>query len=318
MPFKPDSTRRSFFPSPVAAAGSFLIGTVTLRLSGDAAIVERFATIFGDCAIDRASAPILDCQVEPSGSLSLAYDGDRLDLATIVRNVNATREHSEPRWSVAGDTVTFDTAAEWRGFAANVIVNAVIALQPDVWFFHAASVAVAGRGALLAGVKCSGKSTLSLALAGRGNDMLGDEMAALTLDGYRLLPVRRAASIRPGIRAEAVDRRLAVVPGTHETYPDGALRTRVRLSDLFPGHDPRPTPLRAIFFLRQFSQSPAATRFTPSLPETTLVQPIGGDWQSPRRRFKLLQMLSAIPCFHLDAAAPDETAAFIETTLEAL
>jgi hypothetical protein len=124
--------------------------------------------------------------------------------------------------------------------------------------------------------------------------------------------------MRQGVRSRAIDARLADVQVSEEVYPDGSPRIRVRISDLFPGPEPMPADLRGILFLRSFAGEVAAERFTPTLADTTLLQPLGGQWNGAARRFRLLQLLATTPCYYLDAAAPDATAEFIEQLLEAL
>jgi serine kinase of HPr protein (carbohydrate metabolism regulator) len=55
-----------------------------------------------------------------------------------------------------------------------------------------------GQGLLLVGPKGSGKTTISLALAARGHDFLGDEMAGVRIGSLELVPVRRSLAVRDG------------------------------------------------------------------------------------------------------------------------
>jgi len=314
------SSSRPLQHSASSASETYLLGDATLTLSGDEQLRDRFGMVLGDCLVNGRSSPGLDCLARSDGSVAFSYPGDRLNLHSILEAVTMLegRDKDPAVHRVDGDTIAFDVSKEWRGFAANCAINVAVALQPQVAFFHAASVTVAGRGILISGAKGRGKSTLSLALGGRGHTLLGEEMAAIRMGSREILPMRRAASIRDGIRSPAVDARLAQVEGVIETYPDGSPRLRVRISDLFPQSAPEIAPLSAIFFLRSFSREPAAERFAPSFADTGLLQPLGGEWQSAARRFRLLQLLTTTPCFHLDAADPDATAASIEQLLEAL
>lgn len=305
-----NSSRPLPSPSVPLPSDIFQLGDASLTLRGDPLLRDRFRIILGDCASPVPASVNVDCDVTSDGVLSFAYPGQRLDLAQVLESVAETREDADVAWRTEGDSIAFEGAGEWRGLAANAAINVAFAVQPGVFFFHAASVAIRGRGVMLAGAKGSGKSTLSLALAARQNTLLGDEMAAVRIASNELLPLRRAASIREGIRSAAIDERLAHVPSHEERYPDGSRRLRIRISDLFPSSEARPVPLGAILFLRSFSDRPRAERFTPSFADTTLLQPLGAMWQSDAaRRFRLIRLLSAVPCYHLDAAAPDATAA---------
>src|SRR6185436_16032492 len=99
--------------------------------------------------------------------------------------------------------------------------------------FHAASVVVAGRGLLVVGPKASGKTTTALTLASRGHAFLGDEIAAVCED-RKMLPFRRAASIRTGMRGARVAQRLGDGAFPAETFPDGSARVLANVAELFP------------------------------------------------------------------------------------
>jgi hypothetical protein len=318
------STSSRPLPSPVVLpSDTFQLGDASLTLSGDLPLRERFRIILGDCAASTPSPVNVDCDVASHGVMSFAYPGQRLDLARVLESVAETRDDDNVVWRVDEDRVAFEGDGEWRGLAANAAMNVAFAVQPDVFFFHAASVAIHvannARGVMLTGAKGSGKSTLSLALAARNHNLLGDELAALRVASNELLPMRRAASIREGIRAAAIDARLGDIPAAEEKYPDGSRRLRIRISDLFPSSDPKPVPLRAIVFLRSFAKEPRMERFTPSFADSSLLQPIGSMWKDDgARRFRLIRLLSNVACFHLDAAAPEATAALIEDIIESV
>jgi hypothetical protein len=65
----------------------------------------------------------------------------------------------------------------------------------------AASLDVGGRGVILAGPVGAGKTTLAVAVAGRGARLLSDEVAALDLSSGRLAGWARAVGIRPDTQA---------------------------------------------------------------------------------------------------------------------
>ena len=72
----------------------------------------------------------------------------------------------------------------WQRALSLLILHRVFRLRADAIFFHAAAVGLGGRGVLIVGPKGRGKSTTALALAARGQILLGDETA-----GY--VPARR-------------------------------------------------------------------------------------------------------------------------------
>jgi hypothetical protein len=98
---------------------------------------------------------------------------------------------------------------------------------------------------------------------------------------------------------------------------------------LFPGRSPEPVPLRAVFFLAGFNDSPSVEPFRLTLEHANVF-----DWITTpeiaycswgvapaRRAFRLMvlkQVLSRIPCWLLKVGPPSETAELIESTMEKL
>jgi hypothetical protein len=302
-------------PSSAHVPDRYRLGDAVLTLSGDAALLDRFRTILGDCASTSTDdhLPSVVCNVD-GDRVSFAYPGPPLTLDAFVEQVAGSG------WQVSEDSIAIDRAIEWRGVIANCAINVALAIQRDALFFHAASFDVAGRGALLAGPKEAGKSTTSLAVAARGHRLLGDEIAAVRTRSNEVLPFPRAVSVREGIRSEWIDERLRVSPSVEERYPDGSRRLRVRVSDLFSSMSMEPVPLKVVFFLRPFGASTRIERFTPSRDQTALLEPLGsalwGD-SGAARRFQLLRLISSIPCYYLAPGSPDETARAIEEMMEA-
>jgi hypothetical protein len=67
-----------------------------------------------------------------------------------------------------------------------------------VYAIHAASVAHRGRALVLAGPSGAGKTTLALALAALGLELLSDELAVLDPASGLVHPYRRRLHVRPG------------------------------------------------------------------------------------------------------------------------
>jgi hypothetical protein len=303
-------------PAPISgdhAPDSFRLGDAVLELSGDAPLAERFRSILADCAslADDASLPSVHCTVDDA-TVAFRYPGPRLDLAAYLASINGVG-------AVDGDRIAFNASAEWRGYAANCAMNVTLAVQSDVLFLHAGSVAVRGRAAVFIGPKAAGKTTTSLALAARGHRLLGDEIAAIRTSTREALPFPRAVSLREGIRSSFVDDRLRSAETTEEKYPDGSLRVRVRVSE-FSEIDRKPAVLAAFFFLQPFGATTTIERFTPSRDDVSLLEPLGSSlWTNgaAMRRFQLLRLVSGVPCYRLTCGAPDEAAESIERIMEA-
>jgi len=226
----------------------------------------------------------------------------------------AFRGETAPMFALRGEHCLFALVTGWRKAVALFLLQRLMRLRDDAIFFHAASVALDGRGALLIGPKGAGKSTLALALAARGHGLLGDETACYVPARDELLAFRRPVGIKPGPRARAVQD--ALTRAGRDPDRDGMMR--VPLEDLLPAPPPGPVPLRAVVFLRSRAASPQLERVEPGREELAALQPVGSSFAnaaSTERVFQLVRMLSRADVFHLHAGAPDETAALLESAL---
>ncbi|MEP6571795.1 MAG: hypothetical protein ABJD11_03835 [Gemmatimonadota bacterium] len=315
-------------------------------VSEDLPFRDRFRLIFSECRLEAEpdpGRPSVTCRVQcPSASrLSLVSfeDPEALDALGFVltvfpdrgyRDISGTGspwrvlgvESAAGEMSIAfeGNCAAAESTAQWQPIIANLAVNRVLRLQRDVLFFHAASVAVAGRGALICGPKGAGKTTLSMSLAARGHAFLGEELAAVRLSTRQLLPFRRAVSIRPGPGSEQVQRLLQERPDLpRERYPDGGVRVRVPMGELFPDARAIEAPLSDAFFLRGFTEQARVETFTPGSQHLQLISPLRSTaWGMPRGLLtvRLLKLLSGVRCHFLDAGDPEATADLVQGILE--
>ncbi len=222
---------------------------------------------------------------------------------------------TRPVLTVRGSQVLVDAHEPWQVLIANCAVNWVMQMQRGLLFFHAAAVAIAGQGVLLAGEKGSGKSTLSMALASHGHDFFGDEIAAVRTEVFELAPFRRAVSVRKGPQAPEVEKKLQGKNCFTETFPDGSVRIRAAASDLFPESGARPQRVRQVFFLRGFDQSPRAEAFHPRPADLRLLAPLACTfWGSSgaARLAQVAKLLSSVKCHFLFAGQPEDTAILVE------
>jgi hypothetical protein len=147
--------------------------------------------------------------------------------------------------------------------AYTLIFAAVLDRLDRVFFLHGAAVTDGVRTLVLAGPSGHGKTTLALALAGRGWRLLSDDFAPLRRrDGHiepfakRIGVARRPGDARPAGGAGVVGDKWLLDPGS---LPAGAERTARRLTHVLllgarshPAHDARfrlatagdPAPLR--------------------------------------------------------------------------
>lgn len=298
-------------------AGLFRFGRLSAGLrTNDRAFAARFARIFGDCREPdptRASACQLDVLVPSDGRhVRARLSGhERLDdaaVAALIPGVDVT---------MRGGAVWVPREAPWPIFVAHYFVHHVLARQHDMAFLHAATVEVRGNGLLLMGSKGAGKSTLALALGARGHAVLGDEVAAIGLDDGVCHPFRRAVAIRAGPQSKAVTERVARVGADPETMPDGTSRVRVLLSELFPGDDPGPAPLRAVVFLQGLQPGPAsAKRVAFSLCEARWLGPLRAsfaDRPAGSEALRLVRLFAPVRCYKVWlGGTPDEAAGVLE------
>jgi hypothetical protein len=207
----------------------------------------------------------------------------------------------------------------WQSLVAELATSALMCLQEDVLFFHAATISIGAKGVFITGEKGQGKTTLSLALAGRGHGFLGDEYAAVSLPSAELLPFRRAVSIRPGPRSKALAEHLENHEYPSDRTPEGCPRVRASVEDIFPGPAPKAARFTHAFFLEGFAAQPSVRKVVADGSNIPLLRPLVPTiWgRSGRVAFDLLRILSGIRCFGLLAGgSPDDTASLIETTVE--
>jgi len=214
-----------------------------------------------------------------------------------------------------GNGLLVDAAQPWQPLIANCAVNWTMHMQREVLFFHAAAVGLGDAGVLIIGGKGAGKTTLSMALAARGHDFLGDEIAAVRTRTAELLPMRRAVSIRPGPQSSRVDQMLQHGRYPAEQFPDGSTRMRAEPGEFFPAPRERPLPLRSIFFLRPFEDRARAESFVPGAADLRLLAPLPCTfWGVPPARplMEVAKLLSGVNCYHFYPGMPDESACLME------
>ncbi len=231
------------------------------------------------------------------------------------RTIASRQTPNEPQIALCENYALVDRRQIWQPFIANYAINRVLRLQRDILFFHAGSVGIQGRGAMIVGPKGSGKTTTALALAARGHDFLGDEMAAVHRATKAMLPFRRAVSIRSGPRARRVDEHLSLCRYPAERFPDGGERTLVNIGTMFPEAGVSATTLSCVLFLRQFAERPAAEQFAFGLDHFRMLSPLACSmWGMPigARMMDLSRLLRGVRSYFLDPGQPEDTADLVE------
>lgn len=325
----------------------YCFGRTLLGLeSEDRSFSRRFREIYAECKLNptmqdvrqRIELRVTAVPTDP-GMLAVSMTPNRSDGAAFFRSLVPQRRYVKCKDMIPGwQTLAVPEAADepvfafgpsgmlvsrrhpWQQAVALYAISNAFRLQPDVYVLHAASVSICGKGVLLSGAKGAGKSTLSLSFASRGHAFLGDEWAAVSSLNGEILPLRRAASIRPGPHPAGLDEYLQNHVCDTETLPDGTQRVRSRVGLMFPQAISKIVPLTDIFFLRRFARRPAVEPVTPSRESLPPISPLLAcvwDHSPAERAFNLFRILGKARWWNLDVGgSPDETADLIEETLK--
>jgi hypothetical protein len=327
-PVAHDSINDVLRSSGLSRRDFFVVGTSVVLYGDDAVFFDEFDRLFGGMtpsATDRQFEATVRAEVGSEfGSLEIAgdplSDGAAFLLGFATPTVPFTPlpgvggdtrvgldGSTEPLFVFAEGTCRFRKVDRWRRIVSHFIFLRLLRLRPELLFFHAASLRVSDSGALIIGPKGTGKTTLSLAIAAAGNDLLGDETAAFEMRSGLLHAVRRPASIKPGRRSTAIDARL----GELECAPDEDGLLHVRPDDLFAAAAVETAPLRAVFFLEGFGSESRIESVTPGRDELAALQPLrcSALADAPSRNvFAMIRLLNSVRCYRVHAGDPDETA----------
>jgi hypothetical protein len=136
-----------------------------------------------------------------------------------------------------------EAAEGWRIYLLGSVV-AFLCHQRGVFPLHAATLRVGGRAIAIAGNRGDGKSTLALALARAGHDLLSDDLTVLRIgDDVEILPAfPRLKLWRASLDAAGID-----------TAGLSPVRAGIEKFDLRPrgDFDPAPAPLHAVLVLAE-------------------------------------------------------------------
>ncbi len=222
------------------------------------------------------------------------------------------RSSGEPVVLYRGADILFRISEVWTIVVLTLVFRAVFGTRDDAILFHAGSVAIGDHGVMLAGPARSGKSTLSLALAARGHQFLGDEIAWYLPATHELVDFRRPVGIREGLRARAVDEALEAMGSPSPHWHDSV---RLPIDSVIRQEPPRTVTLRSIFLLRGFGDTPRAEEVKPTLDHLPLLQPIGVSLMNipaGRRLLQMTKLISSVRMYDLTLGHPDETAQLLE------
>lgn len=205
---------------PGGGAIDLLLLSVRVRLhAADPADLAPLQAVFGGFRSARHSETDVDVRVE------------RVRSARRVVSTTASgrRDIMVPDLDVALDC------------AYATIMDEVGRRSEDAVCFHAASLAHEGRGVVLVGPSRHGKTTLALALAARGRDLLSDEVAVVDRSSGSLHPFPLAV----GCRSES----LSLLESEGWVPPGAVLLRSRRKTWLAPSALTRPLPVGDVFVI---------------------------------------------------------------------
>lgn len=167
--------------------------------------------------------------------------------------------------------------------------------RADLFFLHAAVVALGDRAVVLSAPSGTGKSTLALALLEDGFDYLSDELAPIDVQRLAVHPFPHALCLKSPPPAPYCLPTRTLRTGERYHLPADSLRGGARTQSL---------PVAAFIFLRRGSRTTAAYR--PITRGTAIAHLMSNALNSlahPAAGLDVAAMLSqAAPCFELDSA----------------
>jgi hypothetical protein len=337
------------FQSSSTASGTlwYRFGRALLSMKcEDGSFSRRFASIFTECAVEPPAEgdgiPHIDFRIASHPSdprlLVVLMNSEYRDGADFLCQLVPERQYVEctelvPGWQMLAlpeapdqpvfafgkSSILISRAHPWQQAMALYMISTAFRLQPDVCVLHAASVGIAGKGVLISGAKGAGKTTLSLCFASRGHSFLGDEWAVVSTLTGDLLPLRRAASIRPGPHPAGLDEYLENHSCEIELLSDGTQRLRTSVGAVYPRALPQVVPLTDVFFLRRFASRPKVERFTSSEQLPPIAPLLASIWgHSPAERaLDVFRSVGHARLWQLDVGgSPEETADIVEEAIK--
>jgi len=172
----------------------------------------------------------------------------------------------------------------------------IVALQlerPDLFFLHAATIAVNGRAVVMPASPGTGKSTVTLALAEQGFEYLSDELAPVDLKNLTVAPYPHAICLKSA-------------PPPPYDLPQGTLnvnrRFQVPVASLASSTRLDPLPLAGMVFLRRDgSRFDGLRPITTASGATHLMAHLLNGLAHPNYGLdSAIALSAAVPCFELD------------------
>jgi hypothetical protein len=208
-------------------------------------------------ACDRAFA--IQCADDETAALvDVAFGGllvrSGTSIPTFKTSYRIERDGAERDFRICdgnGSATRFKDADSLLFHLDKCLTIALQRQRPELCFLHAAAVAIGDRVAVLAAPPGTGKSTLTVALLGRGLAYLSDELAPIDVGRLLVFPYAHAVALKSP-------------PPKPFQLPQGTVMIGRRLhvaSGLFAGAAAdKPLPLAAFVFLRRSLGSAVMSR----------------------------------------------------------
>jgi hypothetical protein len=193
-------------------------------------------------------------------------------------------------------------------------------LDRGLYAVHAGSVSRNGAALVLAGPGGVGKTTLTLALAARGFEVLSDELAIIDPGARAVLPYRRNVHVRPGTPA-LVDG-LGWLTERPVERLGGGIAWAIPQAELAPRLDDTPRRLAGIVLLAPRNPAVAVATLDPVRGSIAVLELLRSTWAASRDFVASIAALGAavegVACVRLTPADPMPSADLLASWFEAV
>jgi len=244
---------------------------------------------------------LIESEDDESASLVRAGFGamlvDPSSSSPLARRYHVGRAPSGPGFRLAtndDEPVQLEDAGDLLFHLDKDLTIALQLQRADLFFLHAAAVALDDRAVVLSAPSGTGKSTLTLALLEDGFDYLSDELAPIDVQRLAVHPFPHALCLKSP-------------PPAPYCLPKGALRTGERYhlpaDSLRGGARTQSLPVAAFIFVRRGSRTTAAYRpITRGAASAHLMSNALNSLSHPAAGLDVAALLSqTAPCFELDS-----------------
>lgn len=194
--------------------------------------------------------------------------------------------------------------------------------ERGAYAIHAGAAVYRGAALIIAGKSGQGKTTLTLALLGRGLGLLSDEFAVAEPGTQRIMPYRRSPHVRPGTPDLIPE--LRFLKDRPQQRLGGGIEWALAPADLeraFPGCLAPPAPLRYVLLLDGAPRPGDRPTIAPVPAALATMELLRGTWAASvdfaGGLARLGGLLSGAACGRLSAGALDATLDCVVGWLEA-